>query len=457
MRECYSPVARAWSWVFALFGLTFLAAPEWAGGRLTTLAGILGLPGRIVAPGGTLWWVLALSLMSCVTVLAAASARRPADHGAYVALMTAKLSSTLLFVMLAISHGWAWLLCAAGDGFVALTLWLARRTLPAPWMPPGFARTWGGAGPHHEEHFAMVDAGNGRALWLSYMLCDGVAREASVRGVFFDGAAVRVGRRVWDLEDLAPGNAPVLPAGPNAARFRGWPQVFLVEDARLDARHALGSVDSLTWDLSFDGGTAGASHAPWPLRALGLVPQSYCACYLDARVRGRLSVGAETIELDGARAMLGHIEGARMAESWTWVHCNRFGESGVVFEAISARLRLAGRAWGPLTSLVLLAAGREYRFSPLACAFGLESRIEGGRWTFCLESRGVTLRGEARLALAAAELEYEDTDGSRRRCRNSPLSDLELWLRDPELDGERRFSAPGSASVEFVESRPARQ
>ncbi len=451
MRECYSRVARLWVRVFVVFGLAFLVAPTGVGEALTCLASALGLPGRIEAREGTLWWVLALSLMSCVTVLASVSARRPAESGPYVALMTAKLASTVLFAWLAAVCGAAWLLCAAGDGFVALTLWLARRTLPSPWLPPGFARTWGGAGPHHEEYFAMVDTGEGRALWLSYMLFDGVTREASVRSVLFDGIGVMTARRVWDLEDLAPGNVPVLPAGPDAARFRGWPQVFQAEEARLDARHATGSAGSMAWDLRFDGGTSSVVHAPWPLRALGIAPQSYCSCYLDARVSGRFSSAGATVELDGARAMLGHIEGDRMADSWAWVHCNRFSESGVVFEAISARMRVAGRSWGPGSSVVLIAAGREYRFSALACALGLESRVEDGRWTFRLESHGIRLRGEARLAAVVADLEYQDTDGSRRRCRNSPLSDLELWLEDPALGGERRFSAQGCASFELVE------
>jgi hypothetical protein len=128
-RRTYAIVARSWACAFALVGLLFLAAPGATGAIVTWLGRKMGLSGTMTSSGGDLWWVLAVSLMASITALAEVSARAPESDGPYVTLMVAKLTSTALFSGLAVSHGTIWWLCAGTDGFVALTLWLARRRL----------------------------------------------------------------------------------------------------------------------------------------------------------------------------------------------------------------------------------------------------------------------------------------------------------------------------------------
>jgi hypothetical protein len=121
----YSRVAGAWSAVFVVAGLGFVLVPDLVGRGLVALAAMLGLAGQVPTAPGSLWFVLTGSLMATISMLAYQTARRPEESAPYVSLMTAKLVSTVAFLALAREAN-IWLLCAACDGFIALTLAAAR-------------------------------------------------------------------------------------------------------------------------------------------------------------------------------------------------------------------------------------------------------------------------------------------------------------------------------------------
>src|SRR5688572_20501794 len=125
--KAYVWTARIWAAVFLLVGLGFAFRPEATGHDLTAIANLFGVGGEVVSGPRTLWWVLTLSLMATITVLSAWCSYAPENPAPFVALMTAKLTSTAIFLLLAAMFSPAWLTGAAGDGFVALTLWLTRR------------------------------------------------------------------------------------------------------------------------------------------------------------------------------------------------------------------------------------------------------------------------------------------------------------------------------------------
>jgi hypothetical protein len=125
-RFLYAWVAGTWGVVFGVVGCVFLLAPGKTGESLTALAAAFGLAGEIRTTCGDLWWALAVSLMATITVLALASAGDPRERSLFVALLTAKLTSTAMFVVLAAAQGGAWALCAAADGLVAASLVAAR-------------------------------------------------------------------------------------------------------------------------------------------------------------------------------------------------------------------------------------------------------------------------------------------------------------------------------------------
>ena len=125
----YRLLAQFWSVAFVVTGLEFAFIPQFLSTQMHLAASLLGLTGHIDLAPGSLWHVIALSLMIAVTMLAWQTARRPEDPSPYVTLQTAKVSSTLMFLFLAATQGSIWLLCALTDGSIALSLFLARRSL----------------------------------------------------------------------------------------------------------------------------------------------------------------------------------------------------------------------------------------------------------------------------------------------------------------------------------------
>lgn len=117
--------------VFAVVGLSFAIAPEFVATLLDTLARLLGLtPGFSGAVAHeSLWFPLALSLMATLVYLAWQSGRPGASSALLDALLLSKFTSTSAFALFALNTFSGWWLCAAADGFVAVTL-LATRLDP---------------------------------------------------------------------------------------------------------------------------------------------------------------------------------------------------------------------------------------------------------------------------------------------------------------------------------------
>lgn len=111
---------------FALVFVWLMALPGALSGLMNWAAGLFGLSGDLGFAAGDLDHVLSLSLMACITVLAAQSAHRPERIEPYAALLTAKAVSTGAFAYLAFVEGGAWVLPAVTDGIVIVGLVFAR-------------------------------------------------------------------------------------------------------------------------------------------------------------------------------------------------------------------------------------------------------------------------------------------------------------------------------------------
>ena len=455
----YRSIAFAWAALFVVTGAEFAAIPGLLGTGLHALARLLQLHGTIDVSPGTLWHVLALSLMVAVTGLALLTARRPADRGPYLVLMAAKLASTCVFLYLAATLGSIWLLCAATDGFVALTLFLARRGLDPPAKVPGFERAQRPA-PFYEVWFVKVDLGPDRALWLRYTLLDGKTREAGTWALLFDHERIRAGKTTWPLEVAGATGTSLLPDCGDVPRFLGQQAVFHVADGHLDSGNALGSAGEIAWDLRWQDSGCRFEHTPAVLRALGLAGSVFRSPLLDLRVSGSVRIGSEIIEIDGATGMLGHIFGKRQAHGWAWAHCNRFdGGENAVFEGLSARVRVAGMVTPPLSSFVLDVGGARFAFSGLWQLTAAQTTWGGGTWRFSARCGSARLVGEltAPPTERVALVTYTDTDDSNLWCANSKLANLKLELSDPRRGVHKVLTATGTAAFEEVgRDRPQR-
>ncbi len=120
-------LCRFWAIVFVIAGLGFAAAPALVADFLNGQAGMLGLVPGIPTERNTLWYALALSLMATITYLAWEAGRPGASPVLVRALVLSKLVSTAGFSVAAITLASGWWLCALADGFIAVTLLIARR------------------------------------------------------------------------------------------------------------------------------------------------------------------------------------------------------------------------------------------------------------------------------------------------------------------------------------------
>ena len=123
-------LCRSWAAVFLIAGLAFAIAPAAVATMLDSLALWLGLtPGFEGTVARTsLWFPLSLSLMATLVYLAWQAGRPCAQRALLHALLLSKFTSTLVFALFALSAFSGWWLCAAADGFVAVTLLATHRT-----------------------------------------------------------------------------------------------------------------------------------------------------------------------------------------------------------------------------------------------------------------------------------------------------------------------------------------
>lgn len=305
-------------------------------------------------------------------------------------------------------------------------------------LVPGFARVFSGQSPFYEVWYGKVDLGEGKAFWFRYTLSSGASRECASWAILFEegGGRISAGKQLMPLSALEP-----------AGRL-----VFSAQGNRLDGASAVGAAGELSWELGFRDLGRRFEHVPPALVALGLAKSSYSSCLMDMRWSGVIRRGGEELRFSEARGSLGHIYGKKHAHGWVWCHCNDFeGAPDVVFEGLSAQIRLGSWVSPPLSSFVLFLNARCYSFSSALKMIQARSEFGETAWRFQTSAQGATLEGEVSLDPERAVLvTYTDTDGSKLWCRNSKLSNLKLRLRDPSLGLDRTFTATRTAAFEVV-------
>jgi hypothetical protein len=157
----YRWLARFWGHCFVVAGLLFAIVPDRVVDLLVWEGSLLGLRGDMRFGQDSLSWALALSLMAVLVLLSYQSAARPRDPGPYRALLLSKLTSTAVFLYLAFQYGPVWVLAAATDFFVAVTLFAARLSIPDAGAAEGFAGRylkWMGVDAAGRDHYGRMVA-----------------------------------------------------------------------------------------------------------------------------------------------------------------------------------------------------------------------------------------------------------------------------------------------------------
>jgi len=330
---------------------------------------------------------------------------------------------------------------------------------------------WDGASRGHYEvwYLTLSDPATGRGFWFRYTLevPKDAARApvAELWGFVFTPGRPAVGGKA---------TAPVVwpPDGTMSVRLESTSGVLEEGNARGELPEV-----GLAWDLTWDPSPSAMWHIPGRIGRSKIPSTRVVSPTVNAVFRGSVSIGDETITLEGARGCQTHLWGRQHAARWAWGHCSAFrpdrpdrpdgadgadDDSGVrddvLVEAVWAVPLLApGRAapGGP-TFLYAEVGGESFACNALPWVAAARSRIEGHGW----ELRGRTADARVRAVLEAtpaemAQVTYEDPDGAHAWCANSEIARAVLEIdRGPRGGGVERFTSEGLAHVEFGARAP---
>ena len=308
----------------------------------------------------------------------------------------------------------------------------------------------GGHGGHVESYFLKLNDPEGqRALWIKATIlarAGGAAPVAEAWAIAFDRAGAHVGAK------------EIVPFA--RARFSSERLEVSVADLAISAGKIAGSVTSngRRIDLALTFTTTSAPLVLFPSLRMyeGPLPSSKLVSpYPDARFSGHFAVDGERVEVDGWRGMQGHNWGRRHAELYAWAHCNQWeNEEDLIFEGVTARVKVGPLLAPPLTVLAVWSRGVRYAFNQPFSLLRSRGEIGTRAWTFRAESRLARVEGE--LSAETRDfvgLRYENPDGAMTYCLNSKIAGGKLRL---EVKGRPPLTAhTRAAALEIGTKDPA--
>ena len=317
-----------------------------------------------------------------------------------------------------------------------------------------------GARGHVESFFFKAnEPGGRRALWL-----EGTVLARKAKGVPPVAEAWAI---AFDRDKGHVATKTTVPL--SRARFAHGTLDVEIDGCALSLGRARGALATgwrrLAWDLAI-----GPALAPpivhLPSRALyrpdrppGSKPVTPLA---DARASGIVHVhrglgpggGEERWEVGDWPCMIGHNWGRRHAPLYAWLHCNAWDVPDLVFEAVSARVRV-----GPMLSPMATAAfvrwrGERFDLNAPSALTRNRAVVSLRSWELDASHRGVRVACE--LAAETDDLvglHYENPDRTMTYCLNTKLARARLELHLP--DGRTLSATSRAAALEIGTRDPA--
>jgi hypothetical protein len=285
--------------------------------------------------------------------------------------------------------------------------------------------TPGARAEHVESYFLKLNDPTGRrALWLKATILARPGKEpvAESWAIAFD----REGEHVAAKEVV-----PWETASFSRERFG-----VRVADVELSAGRVRGKVAargrSIEWSLEFE--TAGSPLVPFPSLRMyeAPVPSSKLVSpYPDTRFSGSYRVDGQEVRVEGWRGMQGHNWGRRHAERYGWGHCNQWkGASDLLFEGVTARVKLGPILAPPLTLVCVWHEGARYELNAPKQLLTARGTVTHRSWKFRAESREARVEGELEADTPDfVGLYYENPDGDMTYCLNSKIARGRLELK----------------------------
>ncbi len=306
---------------------------------------------------------------------------------------------------------------------------MARIALDRPRAPHAAA----GAGCYESHYLKATDPAGGRAIGVRQTALKRPGRPArpTLWATVFDRAAsAPLARRTTFDEPLRD------PGAGTWARFGG---------AEIGPGRAAGTLDEVTWDLTWDGGAEPNLYLPSARLYDRPLPRSGGLALLPATwVTGLVRVGDQAWEIGGWPAMVGHNWGTDHAAHWVWIHAallpDRDGRGWV--DLILARVEIGPLLTPWVVSGAMKIDGERTRLG------GLTARLRGFHADVTPERVAVQLPGGVGLEVrgdpaATVTWDYAAPHGPGRDVRNCSVADGTLTL-----PGGRSLTLAGGWALE---------
>jgi hypothetical protein len=283
--------------------------------------------------------------------------------------------------------------------------WSATR----PGLTTRFPR-FGEAGGYESFYVRAVDPDRPRSIWIRHTVhqAPGGPPIGSIWVTVFDASLPEPLTFKASESDPSP---------------EGW---LRVGDSAFGPDGVHGAAGPAEWELDWTGSEEPLRHLPKSIMYTAPLPRTKLESPRpNVRVRGRVTVGARTVELDGWPGTVGHNWGAQHAERWIWLHGAAFdGRPDDWLDLALGRIRI-GRLVTPwIANGVVSLGGERIRVggahtlprvheTPLSLDLRLPGHEAGLRLT-------VRSRREQTVLWR-----YADPDGHEHRVANCSIAQME--------------------------------
>jgi hypothetical protein len=301
--------------------------------------------------------------------------------------------------------------------------------------------------PGHYESFYLkvADPLVPRGAWIRYTVLKRPGRppRGSLWCTLWTGTG---GPRAWKAT-LEPGQ---LSAGPG--------ELIRIGASRLTPERAVGLLDGASWELDVGGRGAVFPYLPrdWMYRTR--VPRTKAVSLEPhATFHGRVTVGDETIEIDGWPGMLGHNWGSEHAESWVWLHGAQFVQApDSWFDATIGRIKLGAVTVPWIANGGLWLDGHMHRIGGPAAIRSTSVDAQPAVCRFTIPGRELSVQGEVSAPEdSTVAWRYSDPAGGEHYVSNCSVAALELTVGAREGKARVLRLAAGAAYEHGARERPS--
>lgn len=190
-----------------------------------------------------------------------------------------------------------------------------------------------------------------------------------------------------------------------------------------------GRAGSLSWDLTWQDGSSPLFTFPrWAWEA-EILPGAQIVAAPSMTIDGAFRDGNRVMPVRGALGAFGRIFSKGHAERWVWLHADLGG--GDVLEIVAAQSRHGlFRGLGLLGFVALCRNGSVWPRQNVSAALkGFRAEILPSGWALSGTHEGMRIEVDVTIpSQRSVTVEYDDPDGSKRRCTNSELASARIKL-----------------------------